>query len=125
MRRRKSKAERPEPADGEEPALVDDAATPARRFSRVATSLGVAVVAVAAYFVWQASAVRRAVVDAPTTAADGAQSAVRQSAGVESSTWDYEQTALTANLTTQLFHNHVAYERFTPNGPIALLPSFT
>ncbi len=55
-------------------------------------------------------------------AADGAQSAVRQSAGVESSTWDYEQTALTANLTTQLFHNHVAYERFTPNGPIALLP---
>lgn len=55
-------------------------------------------------------------------AADGAQSAVRKSAGVESSTWDYEQTALTANLTTQVFHNHVAYERFTPQGPIALLP---
>ncbi|MEY4931803.1 MAG: hypothetical protein RLZZ403_123, partial [Pseudomonadota bacterium] len=55
-------------------------------------------------------------------AADGAQSAVRKSAGVESSTWDYEQTALTANLTTQVFHNHVAYERFTPTGPIALLP---
>jgi 2-octaprenyl-6-methoxyphenol hydroxylase len=55
-------------------------------------------------------------------AADGAQSAVRKSAGVESSTWDYEQTALTANLTTQVFHNHVAYERFTPHGPIALLP---
>jgi 2-octaprenyl-6-methoxyphenol hydroxylase len=55
-------------------------------------------------------------------AADGAQSAVRKSAGVESSSWDYEQTALTANLTTQVFHNHVAYERFTPHGPIALLP---
>jgi len=55
-------------------------------------------------------------------AADGAKSAVRQSAGVESSTWDYEQTALTANLTTQLFHDHVAYERFTSTGPIALLP---
>jgi len=55
-------------------------------------------------------------------AADGAQSAVRKSAGVESFTWDYEQTALTANLTTQLFHNHVAFERFTPTGPIALLP---
>jgi 2-octaprenyl-6-methoxyphenol hydroxylase len=55
-------------------------------------------------------------------AADGAQSSVRKSAGVESTTWDYEQTALTANLTTQVFHNHVAYERFTPTGPIALLP---
>jgi 2-octaprenyl-6-methoxyphenol hydroxylase len=55
-------------------------------------------------------------------AADGAQSAVRRLAGVDSSTWDYEQTALTANLTTQLFHDHVAYERFTPTGPIALLP---
>ncbi len=55
-------------------------------------------------------------------AADGAQSAVRSAAGVGSSTWDYGQTAITANLTSQLFHNHVAYERFTPAGPIALLP---
>jgi 2-octaprenyl-6-methoxyphenol hydroxylase len=55
-------------------------------------------------------------------AADGAHSVIAKSAGVESSTWDYEQTALTANLTSQVFHNHVAYERFTPTGPIALLP---
>ena len=55
-------------------------------------------------------------------AADGAHSAVRTAAGVTASTWDYEQTAVTANLTTQLFHDHVAFERFTPTGPIALLP---
>lgn len=55
-------------------------------------------------------------------AADGAQSTVRQAAGVDASTWDYEQTAIIANLTTQRFHDHVAYERFTPGGPIALLP---
>jgi 2-octaprenyl-6-methoxyphenol hydroxylase len=55
-------------------------------------------------------------------AADGARSAVRSAAGVGASTWDYEQTALVANLTTQRFHENVAYERFTPAGPIALLP---
>ncbi len=55
-------------------------------------------------------------------AADGAQSAVRGAAGVGASTWDYEQTALVANLTTQRFHENVAYERFTPAGPIAILP---
>lgn len=55
-------------------------------------------------------------------AADGAQSAVREAAGVTASTWDYEQTAIIANVTVQRFHDHVAYERFTPSGPIALLP---
>lgn len=55
-------------------------------------------------------------------AADGAQSTVRQAAGVDASTWDYEQAAIIANVTTQRFHEHVAYERFTPGGPIALLP---
>lgn len=55
-------------------------------------------------------------------AADGAQSVVRNAAGVAASTWDYEQTAIIANVTAQRFHDHVAYERFTPAGPIALLP---
>ncbi len=55
-------------------------------------------------------------------AADGAQSTVRQAAGVEASTWDYGQTAIIANITTRRFHDHVAYERFTAGGPIALLP---
>jgi 2-octaprenyl-6-methoxyphenol hydroxylase len=35
---------------------------------------------------------------------------------------DYAQHALTARVRTALPHKHVAYERFTPEGPLALLP---
>jgi 2-octaprenyl-6-methoxyphenol hydroxylase len=35
---------------------------------------------------------------------------------------DYAQHALTARVRTALPHQHVAYERFTPEGPLALLP---
>ncbi len=55
-------------------------------------------------------------------AADGAQSALRTAAGVGARSWRYDQTAITSNVLTQRFHNHVAYERFTSAGPIALLP---
>lgn len=55
-------------------------------------------------------------------AADGSRSIVRESAGVGAVTWDYSQTAVVTNVRTQRFHDHVAYERFTPSGPIALLP---
>jgi 2-octaprenyl-6-methoxyphenol hydroxylase len=55
-------------------------------------------------------------------AADGARSTLRESAGVGASTWSYDQVALVSNVFAQRFHNHVAYERFTPSGPIALLP---
>ena len=55
-------------------------------------------------------------------AADGARSIIREQAGVEAEHWDYGQTAIIATLTTQRFHDHVAYERFTPDGPIAVLP---
>jgi 2-octaprenyl-6-methoxyphenol hydroxylase len=55
-------------------------------------------------------------------AADGARSTLRQSAGIGSSTWDYEQVALVSNVLSQHFHDHVAYERFTNAGPLALLP---
>lgn len=55
-------------------------------------------------------------------AADGARSVLRESAGVGAETWDYRQTALVSNVLTQRFHDHVAYERFTPAGPLALLP---
>jgi 2-octaprenyl-6-methoxyphenol hydroxylase len=37
-------------------------------------------------------------------------------------TRDYAQHALTARVGTTLRHNHVAYERFTQHGPLALLP---
>jgi 2-octaprenyl-6-methoxyphenol hydroxylase len=55
-------------------------------------------------------------------AADGAKSLLREQAGIESDHWAYGQTAIVATVTTQRFHDHVAYERFTPDGPIAVLP---
>ncbi len=55
-------------------------------------------------------------------AADGARSAVREAAGIGASTQDYNQTAIIANIAAQKFHNHVAYERFTPDGLLAMLP---
>ena len=56
-------------------------------------------------------------------AADGAGSLVRRAAGVGASHWDYGQTAVISQLTPERFHDHVAYERFTPSGPLALLPA--
>jgi 2-octaprenyl-6-methoxyphenol hydroxylase len=55
-------------------------------------------------------------------AADGARSAIREQAGIAAAHIEYEQTAITATLTTQRFHDFVAYERFTDDGPIAMLP---
>jgi 2-octaprenyl-6-methoxyphenol hydroxylase len=55
-------------------------------------------------------------------AADGAQSAVRSAFGVAAEVRDYGQTAVTTTVLPQRFHNNVAYERFTPSGPLALLP---
>jgi 2-octaprenyl-6-methoxyphenol hydroxylase len=55
-------------------------------------------------------------------AADGVQSTVRAAFGVEAESRDYEQTALITTVLPQRFHDHVAYERFTDTGPLALLP---
>ena len=55
-------------------------------------------------------------------AADGAQSTVRELAGIGATKTDYNQTAIIANIACQKFHDHVAYERFTPEGPLAMLP---
>ncbi|MFO1392952.1 MAG: 2-octaprenyl-6-methoxyphenyl hydroxylase [Steroidobacteraceae bacterium] len=55
-------------------------------------------------------------------AADGARSVIREQAGIPAEQWDYGQTAIVTTVTTQRFHDHVAYERFTPDGPIAVLP---
>jgi 2-octaprenyl-6-methoxyphenol hydroxylase len=43
-------------------------------------------------------------------------------ADVELRTIDYRQSAVTARVDTELPHQHTAYERFSPDGPIALLP---
>jgi 2-octaprenyl-6-methoxyphenol hydroxylase len=59
---------------------------------------------------------------AVVVAADGVHSAVRSAFGVGADTRDYEQTALITTVLPQRFHEHVAYERFTDSGPLALLP---
>lgn len=55
-------------------------------------------------------------------AADGGRSLVREQAGIDARRRDYHQTALVTNITTEHPHAHVAYERFTESGPLALLP---
>lgn len=55
-------------------------------------------------------------------AADGANSILRQWMGIEVKYWDYEQTAVIANVGLQKPHEYIAYERFTKNGPMAMLP---
>jgi 2-octaprenyl-6-methoxyphenol hydroxylase len=55
-------------------------------------------------------------------AADGVNSAVRRAFKVGAESRDYGQTAVITTVLPQRFHDHVAYERFTPTGPLALLP---
>jgi 2-octaprenyl-6-methoxyphenol hydroxylase len=55
-------------------------------------------------------------------AADGAGSSIRDQLGIPVKTRDYGQVAVVTNITTQLAHNNIAYERFTETGPLALLP---
>jgi len=55
-------------------------------------------------------------------AADGADSPIRQQFDIDYTESDYRQTAIVTNITPQLAHNNVAYERFTDTGPVALLP---
>jgi len=55
-------------------------------------------------------------------AADGSQSAVRTALGIDASVSDYGQHAIIAHVDTGRFHEYTAYERFTPTGPIAVLP---
>jgi 2-octaprenyl-6-methoxyphenol hydroxylase len=55
-------------------------------------------------------------------AADGAQSAVRAALGIEATVTDYRQHAVIAHVDTTRFHDYAAFERFTPTGPLAVLP---
>lgn len=55
-------------------------------------------------------------------AADGTQSRSRDWLGLTARWHDYGQTALVTTIATSLPHQHEAFERFTADGPIALLP---
>jgi 2-octaprenylphenol hydroxylase len=54
--------------------------------------------------------------------ADGANSWVREQAGITTTGWPYEQTAVVATIRTEKHHRGVAYQRFMPEGPLAFLP---
>jgi len=56
--------------------------------------------------------------------ADGFRSLVRKSISSPYVSWDYHQMGLVATLDVEnnMESNHIAYQRFLPSGPIALLP---
>ncbi|MDY6942844.1 MAG: 2-octaprenyl-6-methoxyphenyl hydroxylase [Pseudomonadota bacterium] len=54
--------------------------------------------------------------------ADGTQSPVRSMLQIGVDRRDYGQTAIIANVSTERPHRNWAYERFTEDGPLALLP---
>jgi 2-octaprenyl-6-methoxyphenol hydroxylase len=55
-------------------------------------------------------------------AADGAHSPVRNMLGIRTDFRDYGQTAIVTNVTPGKPHRNTAFERFTAQGPLALLP---
>lgn len=55
-------------------------------------------------------------------AADGARSKLRELAGIEVSAHDYAQSGVVAYVETAEPHQHTAWQRFLPGGPLALLP---
>lgn len=54
--------------------------------------------------------------------ADGAESFVRESLGIESERHDYGQSAVICNVTPEQAHRGRAFELFTPSGPMAVMP---
>jgi 3-demethoxyubiquinol 3-hydroxylase len=54
--------------------------------------------------------------------ADGAQSKVRQTAGIGVTSWDYRQHALVVYVETEGGQQDITWQRFTPDGPQAFLP---
>lgn len=55
-------------------------------------------------------------------AVDGARSATREMAGIDSDVLDYQQSAIICNVTPEQDHLGQAFERFTRSGPLAVLP---
>ncbi|WP_180035395.1 MULTISPECIES: FAD-dependent monooxygenase [unclassified Acinetobacter] len=55
-------------------------------------------------------------------AADGRDSFCRKALGIGASVHDYDQVAIVTTVQTSKPHGHVGFERFSPLGPLALLP---
>lgn len=56
-------------------------------------------------------------------AADGANSALREMAGIGTRGWLYDQTAVVATVQAEYGHKDTAWQKFMPTGPLALLPT--
>ena len=54
--------------------------------------------------------------------ADGADSSCGKKLGISQQRKAYDHSAIIANISLEQAHNKVAYERFTDQGPMALLP---
>ncbi len=54
--------------------------------------------------------------------ADGAQSWLRDQAGITTTGWSYDQTAVVATIKHSRHHEETAFQRFMPEGPLAFLP---
>lgn len=57
-------------------------------------------------------------------AADGRDSELRKLAGIDTSGWEYQQSGLVATVSTSKSHQHTAWQRFLPEGPLAFLPLY-
>lgn len=55
-------------------------------------------------------------------AADGRRSHLRQDAGIQTMGWQYWQSCVVAFIQPERSHQNIAYERFWPSGPFAILP---
>jgi 2-octaprenylphenol hydroxylase len=56
--------------------------------------------------------------------AEGAQSLVRETSGIAVRRHAYGQSAIVATIATAIGHDHTAWQRFLPTGPVAILPLF-
>jgi 2-octaprenyl-6-methoxyphenol hydroxylase len=55
-------------------------------------------------------------------AADGARSPMRHHANIQTVGWQYWQSCVVAVIQPENPHHNIAYERFQPDGPFAILP---
>ena len=55
-------------------------------------------------------------------AADGAHSAIREHAGIQTFGWDYDQSGIVTTVAHERDHGGRAFEHFLPAGPFAILP---
>ena len=54
--------------------------------------------------------------------ADGANSQLREWKNIAFKGWDYQQSGVVCTVTTEHPHQHTAWQRFLPEGPLAFLP---